>query len=386
MVKLLAKIFIKDCENYSDTGVRTGYGVLVGIVGTVLNFLLFLGKLIVGLVSSSVSVVADAFNNLSDAGSSIIAVAGYRIAAMPADREHPFGHGRAEYIAGLIVSCSIIFMALEIGKESLSKIFEPDELSADAVSLTVLAASILVKLYIFAYNRHIGRLINSAPMRAAAIDSLSDCISTVSATAALIVYLIWNINIDGYIGLAITFIIMKAGIEAAKESLMPLLGEKADDEYADRIKKAAAELDGIVGVHDLYVHNYGIGRDVISLHAEIPAEISFIEAHEIADALENRLADMFNAVVTVHMDPAVKDSEMSLHCKELVRDIIAEMSPEASMHDFRMVERDGRDVLIFDVEVPFGIGIKDEEIKARIVDGLHGYNSALDAVICVDKR
>ena len=386
MIKLLARIFIKDSENYSDPNVRTAYGVLTGIVGIVLNFLLFAGKLIAGIISSSVSVIADAFNNLSDAGSAVISIAGYRIAAMPADAEHPFGHGRAEYISGLIVSCSIIFMALEIGKESLTKIFTPDELTADAVTLAILGASILVKLYIFAYNRRIGRLISSVPMKAVAVDSLSDCISTVSATAALLVYLIWNVNIDGYIGLVISAMILKAGISAAKESLTPLLGQKADDDYIAGIRETAESFDGVIGVHDLYVHNYGVGRNVVSLHAEIAAGMSFIEAHEIADALENELQGKFGALVTVHMDPAVEDTERSTACKQLIREQISEISPDASMHDFRMIERDGRTVLIFDIEVPFGLEMTDGEIKKRVTDKIQGFDSSLDAVICIDKK
>jgi cation diffusion facilitator family transporter len=385
MIKLLAKIFIKDHENYADPAVRVRYGVLAGVLGIIMNFLLFVGKLAAGLISSSVSVVADSFNNLSDAGSSVISIAGYRIAAMPADKEHPFGHGRAEYIAGLIVSCSIIFMALEIGKESLSKIFSPDELTADPVTFMILGASILLKIYIFIYNRYVGDLINSAPMKAVAIDSLSDCISTFSAIAALLVWFIWGINIDGYIGLIITVIIIKAGIEAARGSLTPLLGQKADDEYIEGIRKTAKSFKGIAGVHDLYVHNYGVNRNVVSLHAEIPAKMTFVEAHEIADALENELSQKFGAVVTVHMDPVVDDTEISADCKKLIGELIADISPEASMHDFRMVEREGRNVIIFDIEVPFGLKLSDSEIEKHILDGIHSTYPELDIVICIDK-
>lgn len=384
MIKLLAKIFIKNSDNYSDPEVRTSYGVLTGVAGIVLNFLLFIGKLTAGLISSSVSVVADAFNNLSDAGSAVISIAGYRIAAMPADREHPFGHGRAEYVAGLIVATSIVFMALEIGRESLSKIIAPDELIAEPVTFAVLAASILVKLYIFAYNRSIGKLTDSAPMRAVAIDSLSDCISTFAAIAALTVYLIWNINIDGYIGLVITVIILKAGIEAAKQSLTPLLGQKADDDYISGIKETAGSFEGVVGIHDLYVHNYGVGRNVVSLHAEIPEHLSFIEAHEIADALENELRSRFNAVVTVHMDPALAENEHTAAYRELVGRIVSEVVPSASIHDLRMVERDGGTVLIFDIEVPFGLEMSDREIEDKVLAEIRSHS--MDAVICIDKQ
>lgn len=386
MVRVLARIFIKDSENYGDPKVRTAYGVLAGVLGIILNFLLFAGKLIAGIISSSVSVIADAFNNLSDAGSAVISIAGYKIAAMPADREHPFGHGRAEYIAGLIVSCSIIFMALEIGKESISKIITPDELSADLLSLVILGASILVKVYIFFYNRYLGRLINSAPMKAVAVDSLSDCISTLSAIAALLVYIIWGINIDGCIGLVISFIIIKAGIEAARESLTPLLGQKADDDYIAGIRETAEKFSGIAGIHDLHVHNYGVSSNVVSLHAEIPADKSFVEAHDIADALENELEKQFGAIVIVHMDPVADDTEQSVKCKETIVETLAGISPDAAMHDFRITEKNGRTVLIFDVEVPFGLEISDDEIKKRINDSISALDSSVSAEICIDKK
>ena len=277
-------------------------------------------------------------------------------------------------------------MAFEIGRESLSKIFNPDELSADLVSMIVLAASILVKLYIFTYNRGIGKLINSAPMKAAAVDSLSDCISTVSAIAALAVYLIWNVNIDGYIGLVITLIIVKAGIEAARESLTPLLGQKAEDDYIAGIRETAESFDGVVGIHDLYVHNYGVGRNVVSLHAEIPATMSFTEAHDVVDALENELQKRYGAVVTIHMDPVVEDNEQSSECKRIIREVLAEISPDASMHDFRMTEKGGGKVLIFDIEVPFGLAMSDSDIEQRVTDRLHAYDSTLETVICIDKK
>ncbi len=386
MVKLLARLFIKDSENYTDPNVRTAYGVLTGVVGIVLNFLLFSAKLIAGIVSSSVSVIADAFNNLSDAGSAVISIAGYRIAAMPADKEHPFGHGRAEYIAGLVVSSLIIFMALSIGKESVFNIISPDELAADPLSLCILGASIAVKLYIFVYNRGIGKLINSAPMKAVAVDSVSDCISTLSALAALVVFLLWGVNIDGYIGLLISLIIIKAGIEAARESLTPLLGQKADDEYIAGIRETAESFEGVVGVHDLFVHNYGVGKNVVSLHAELPADLSFTAAHDIADALENELQTRFNAIVTVHMDPAEEETELSSEYRRLIGSMLHCISPDATIHDFRVTERDGKRTLLFDIEVPFGLSIQDNEIKQRITDGLREFDSALDTVICVDKK
>ena len=385
MIGLLSRFFIKDRLNYADAKVRTNYGILTGTVGIVLNFLLFAGKLAAGLITSSVSVIADAFNNLSDAGSSIVSIVGCKIAAMPADSEHPYGHGRAEYAAGLIVAASIVFMALETGKESLSKIFAPEELNAGVLSVVILGASVLVKLYMFAYNRHYGKLIDSEPMRATAVDSLSDCISTLSAAAALIVYLVWGVNIDGWIGLFITFIILKAGVEAARSSLALLLGKKADEDYTARIKETVLAHSEVIGVHDLSVHNYGVNRNIVSLHVELPASMSFSEAHDIADIIENELAAKFSADVTIHMDPVCDDSEQAARYRELALSLIKTVSPDASMHDFRVNERGRRFIVAFDVEVPFGLPLSDDEIRERIERGFSEYDSTLGTSVRIDK-
>jgi len=386
MVRFLASIFIKNHKNLVDPRVRTAYGILTGIIGIIMNFLLFAGKLTVGLLTSSVSVTADAFNNLSDAGSSVVSVAGYKLAAVPADREHPFGHGRAEYVAGLIVSAAIVFTAFEIGSESLSKIITPTEINTDIVSVVILGASILVKLYMFVYNRRIGKLINSAPMKAVAVDSLSDCAATLSVIAALTVYMIWGINLDGYIGLFISLVILRAGISAAKESLMPLLGEKADDEFIEGIRQTVLAHDNIAGLHDLAVHNYGVGRNIISLHAELPADMSFVEAHETVDRIESELSDKYSATVIIHMDPVYEENADTAGYRSAVMKIIKAAEPEAEMHDFRVTERNGRRILIFDVEVPFGLKISDDELKKRITEGIAEYDSSLGTIVCIDKK
>ncbi|MCR4780655.1 MAG: cation diffusion facilitator family transporter [Ruminiclostridium sp.] len=386
MVKLLASIFIKDHTSYEEPRVRTAYGILAGVLGILMNFLLFGGKLAAGLITGSVSVTADAFNNLSDAGTSVVAIAGYKLAAMPADSEHPYGHGRAEYIAGFVVSGAIIFTAFEIGSEALTKIFEPSEINTGLVPMLILCASILIKLYMFVYNRRIGKLINSAPMKAVAVDSLSDCLSTGAVIIALAVYMLFGINIDGYIGLLIAVVILRAGISAAKDSITPLLGEKADDELISDIRATVLKNDNVLGIHDLAVHNYGVGRNIISLHAELPADMSFIEAHETVDLIETALREKFSASVTIHMDPIYEEDADTAGYREKVTAIIKEAEPTAEMHDFRVTERCGKRVLIFDVEVPFGLKISDEELKSHINSALAQYDSSLDTVICIDKK
>ncbi|MBQ3841943.1 MAG: cation transporter [Ruminiclostridium sp.] len=386
MIGLLAKAFIKDYKNYCNPDVRTGYGILTGVTGIVLNFLLFAGKLAAGIFASSVSLVADAFNNLSDAGSSIVSIAGYRIAAMPADSEHPYGHGRAEYIAGFVVSSLIILTAFEIGKESVEKILSPSELSVSALSFVVLGVSIFVKLYMFIYNRKYGKLINSEPMKATSIDSLSDCIATLSAAAAFAVYALWNINIDGYIGLFIALVILKAGIDAAKSSVTPLLGQKADDELIAGIRSDVLAHSEVIGIHDLAVHNYGVNRYVISLHAELPSSLTFTEAHDLADIIENELHRKYSASVIIHTDPVDADNSEADKCRNIVLSVLKEIDSGADIHDLRLTERSGQMYLAFDAEVPFGLKISDEEIKKRLTDKISEYDSSLTTSIFIDKK
>ena len=386
MIKLLSKIFIKNYTDYGNPAVRNQYGVLTGIMGIVLNLLLFAGKFLAGILTASIAVTADAFNNLSDAGTSIITMVGFKIAGMPADDEHPFGHGRVEYVAGLLVSIVIIIMGFELGKGSIEKIFNPEEITFSALSLGILIASVLVKLYICLYNRKIGKLINSATMKATAMDSLSDCISTISVIIGLVVFLIWNVNIDGYVGLLVAVFIFKTGIGAVKESLTPLLGEKADEEYIMDIKKSILSYDNIVGVHDLIVHNYGVGENVISLHAEVPATMGFMEAHEMIDMIENDLKKKYASCVTIHMDPVEADTEQSLKYKLLVNRAITSVNENITMHDFRMTDGVKCRNLIFDIEVPFKLKQSDSEIVQLITAKIKEQDENLNAVISVDEK
>ena len=385
MIGLLSRLFIKNYTDYKNPEVRRSYGFLTGIMGIVLNFLLFSGKFFAGIITSSISVIADAINNLSDTGSSLITLVSFKLASRPADDEHPFGHGRAEYIASLFVSVLILFMGFELEKGSIEKIINPEEISFNIISLVILGLSLLIKLYIFLYNRKIGGLISSSAMKATALDSLSDCISTIAVIAGLIVYLVFGINIDGYVGVLVGLFIFKTGVESIKESITPLLGEKADEEYIRGIKETALSYENVIGIHDLIVHNYGVGQNMISFHAEVPAEMGFMEAHEMIDIVENDMKKKYGCV-TIHMDPIVKDTEQSLMYKKLVNDVISEVNENISFHDFRMTDGNINRNLIFDIEVPFGIKESDEEIKNRIVNGIKAHYSNLNVVISVDKK
>lgn len=386
MVSLLSRIFIKDYKNVTDPAVRRSYGMLTGIMGIVLNLLLFCGKLFAGIITGAISVTADAVNNLSDAGTSVISMVGIKLAGRPADKEHPFGHGRMEYVAGLAVAAVILIMGYELGKDSIIKIFNPEEVTFSILSLAILAASVLIKFYICLYNRRIGKLVNSPAMKATAMDSLSDCISTAAVIAGLVVYEIFNVNIDGYVGILVALFVFKAGFEAAKESLTPLIGERPDKEYVEEIERTVMGYEGIIGIHDLIVHNYGVGSNIISLHAEVPSEMGFMEAHELIDEIENDLKEKYAAVATVHMDPVETTNETAQKYKELVKGFITEISPEISMHDFRMTDGVKNRNLIFDVVVPYSFKMNDNAIKALICEKIKREDENLNAVITIDKE
>lgn len=386
MITALAKIFIKDCDNTSDSKVREGYGMLTGVMGIILNLLLFAGKLFAGIITGAISVTADAVNNLSDAGSSVIAMVGMRLANRPADKEHPFGHGRIEYVAGLAVSLIIIIMGYELGRDSVMKIINPEEMTFSLLSVVILGASVLVKLYICLYNRKIGKLINSSAMKATAMDSLSDCISTAAVIIGLVVFSVFNVNIDGFIGVLVALFILKTGLDAAKESLAPLIGQPPEKEFVNEIYGTVMSYEGVVGVHDLIVHNYGVGADIISLHAEVPAEMGFIEAHELIDEIECDLRKKYAAVATVHMDPVETKNETAKMYKSLVSRIVSEINPDMSIHDFRMTNGEKNRNLIFDVVVPYSVKISDSQVIRDISERIKKEDQSLNAVITVDKE
>lgn len=386
MISLLTRLFIKDHKNTSDPAVREKYGMLTGVMGIILNLILFGGKLFAGIVTGAISVTADAVNNLSDAGTSVISMVGMKLAVRPADKEHPFGHGRMEYVAGLAVAAVIFIMGYELLRDSIVKIFNPEEVNFSVVSLIILVASVFVKLYICLYNRKIGKLINSPAMKATAMDSLSDCISTAAVIAGLLVFHFAKVSIDGYVGILVALFVFKAGFEAAKESLEPLLGQRPEKEYVEEIEKTVMSHPEIIGIHDLIVHNYGAGANIISLHAEVSADMGFMEAHELIDEIENDLKSRYAAIATVHMDPVETNNETAKRYKELVKGFISEISPEISMHDFRMTDGVKNRNLIFDIVVPFRFKMNDNAIKALICEKIKREDENLNAVITVDKE
>lgn len=386
MVTILSRWFIRNHEEYTNPDVRRAYGVLTGAVGIILNVILFAGKYLAGFLSGSVSVMADAFNNLSDAGSSFITLLGFHLAGKKPDPEHPFGHGRIEYISGLIVSMLIIVMGVELLKTSVQKIMNPQQMEISLITVLVLLASIVVKVYMSLYNRSYGKKLDSSAMKATATDSLSDCITTTVVLLSMLVYQFLHVNLDGWSGLVVAFFILIAGISSAKDTLSPLLGEAPDEEFVKEVEQMVMNHQDVVGVHDMVVHNYGPGRVMISLHAEVPGNQDIYSLHDEIDLIERELKQRFQCEAVIHMDPIATDDERVMGLRKEVEVLVKEYDMELTIHDFRMVEGPTHTNLIFDVVVPQGYKKTDEEISSeiarRITEKWHNYF----AVIKMEKR
>lgn len=377
MISLLSRFFIKDRTNYSDPEVRRSYGVLCGGLGIFLNILLFIGKFIAGAIAASVAITADAFNNLSDAGSSVVTLIGFKLSGQKPDPEHPYGHGRLEYISGLIVAMVIILMGFELLLSSIKKIAHPEDVTFSWLSLAILIASILVKAYMFFYNTATAKKIDSVAMKATAKDSLTDCIATLMALVAMIACRLWGIKIDGWCGALVSLFVLYSGLTAVKETISPLLGQPPSRELVEGIEQSVLAHEEILGIHDLMVHDYGPGRMIMSLHAEVPAEGSMIDLHDIIDNIERELKDKFSCEAVVHMDPVQTHDEQTAELKASVTEIIGKISPDLKMHDFRIVKGQTHTNVVFDVVVPFKFGLTDTQLIDRLSNAVkeaHGAN------------
>ncbi|MBQ3236866.1 MAG: cation transporter [Oscillospiraceae bacterium] len=385
MIKLLAKFFIKDNKNYTDQKVRSAYGYLCGILGIAINILLFGGKFMAGAISGSVAVTADAFNNLSDAGSSAISLIGFRLASQKPDPHHPFGHGRFEYIASLIISMVIILMGFELGKDSVGKIVAPVDVEYSALTFAILGISIFAKFYMFLYNRSIGKKIDSSTLKATATDSISDTVSTFAVLVSAVLCEAFDIMIDGWVGLVVAGFIMFAGISSAKETIDSLLGTAPDEEFCKKVQDIVLSHDGMIGIHDMIVHNYGPGRVFISLHAEVPSDGNFVDIHDTIDNIEHDIMNETGCLATIHMDPVDVRDEETAKMRAKVAEIIKETDEKISFHDFRMVSGPTHTNVIFDIVVPHDYKLSDGEIAKLIADKIHAHDEKYFAVIDVDK-
>lgn len=384
MIKLLIRFFIQNSEQTDAPEVREKYGILSGIVGIFFNILLFSLKFLAGLLSGAISIIADAFNNLSDAGSSIITMIGFRISTQEADSDHPFGHGRSEYIAGLIVSIIILIMAFELIHSSFMKILHPEPVSFTPIVLLILAVSILVKLYMYCYNTYISKKIASTALRATATDSFSDCLATSAVLLAMLVSHFLSVNIDGYCGILVGLFILWGGIQAARDTISPLLGQAPDPKFIQNIKSIVAQYPEVLGTHDLIVHDYGPGRRMISLHAEVPAKGDILKLHDTIDNIERRLQKELCCSAVIHMDPIMNDDAETLECQELVKGILAEIDPALSLHDFRIVKGPTHTNLIFDLVVPYQTPYSIDALKDAVKRKLQEKNAQYFAVIQID--
>lgn len=384
MVTLLVRLLIRQ-EGREEAEIRKAYGILCGAVGIFFNVLLFAGKFFAGTLSGSIAITADAFNNLSDAGSSVVTLLGFQLAGQKPDTHHPFGHGRMEYLSGLVVSMLILLMGVELGKSSLEKILHPEEVDFSPLIVGILCVSIAVKLYMFLYNKRIGKKLGSTAMEATAMDSLSDCVATTAVLAATLVGHFTGLLIDGWCGILVACFILWSGIGAARDTLDPLLGTPPTAEFVGRIRDLVMAHKGIIGIHDLIVHDYGPGRVMISLHAEVSASENVLELHDEIDNVENELREKLGCEAVIHMDPIVTDDGITEETRERVADLIHCIDDDINIHDFRMVSGPTHTNLIFDAVVPFGFRLSDEEVERKIKTAVRALDGNYYAVVKVER-
>lgn len=385
MTDLLVKIFVKNNDNIENKGVRISYGVLSSIVGIICNAILFAVKLIVGILINSVSVMADAFNNLSDAASSIISLIGVKLAGRPADKEHPFGHGRLEYIAALAVSFLILQVGLTSFESSFTKILDPEKVVFRPMLTGILLLSILVKIWLMVFNKKLGKRVNSTVMLATAADSMGDVLVTSATVVSAVVAGITDWQIDGYIGLIVSIVVMIAGVQIARDTLEPLLGQAIDREVYKNITGMVESYPGIVGTHDLIIHNYGPTHRMATIHVEVPNDTDFQKAHETIDKIERDIQEKMNIFLVIHMDPIEMNDVMVLEKRDLITSIIMNLDSKASIHDFRLVNGEYQINLIFDLVIPYSY-THDEEQKLlrKIMEELRKSDSRLNCVITLE--
>ena len=387
MTNLLIKLFIRSPRDTASPAVRRAYGTLVSTVGIILNLLLAAGKFTVGLLFGAISIQADAINNLSDAGSQIISLITFKLAAKPADRDHPFGHARIEYVASMIVSFLILLVGWELLSGSVDKIINPSETVFSWLAVAVLGASVLVKLWLCVFNRKIAKKIDSSVMRATAADSLSDAGATFAVLVATLVFKFTGWDPDAYMGILVALLILWAGIKILNDTKNSILGEKPSEETVAQIEAMVEEFrdQGAIGIHDLVVHNYGPGRVMASLHVEVDGDADIYASHDMADLIERRLAVECGIEATVHMDPiAIRDPRVS-ELRAYAEAIVTEIDDRLRIHDFRIVPGETHTNLIFDIAAPFELSVTNAELRSRVADAIHEKNNHLFAVITVDR-
>lgn len=385
--KLLVKSFVKNYEDVEKEKVRSSYGFLAGVVGIIVNILLFIVKLCVGFISQSIAVTADAFNNLTDAGSSVITILGFKLSNMPADEEHPFGHGRIEYLSALAVSFMVMIVGLQFIKSSIERILNPSAVQFEIIPFILIVVSVVFKIWLSSFNKFVGKKINSSALKAAGLDALGDVVTSSTVAFSLLASNWTSFPIDGYIGVAVALMILYSGFKLTKETLNPLLGEAPDPDLVIAIQKEVLNYEHITGVHDLIIHNYGPGKCMCSIHAEVPSDMSIVKIHEIIDAAEKEISEKLNVYLVIHMDPInVNDNEI-IETQHALLEILNNHPLVKSMHDFRVVGEGEKKNLIFDVVVDSNrkkVKITDEELKRDICNRVKSRYPNYNCIITID--
>ncbi len=384
MTNLLINAFVGKNQDANDAKVRGKYAALAGFTGILLNILLFVGKLTLGILAGSVAIIADAFNNISDAGSSVVTLIGFRLAAKPVDKEHPLGHGRIEYVSGFIVDMLIVLVGVELLKSSVDKIIRPVLPEVGAVTYCLLAAAIVVKVWLFFFYNKIGKKIRSSSIKGAAFDSLSDCVATALVLASSAVASVWGVAIDGYVGILVAAFILFTGLKAAKETTDLLLGSPPDPAFIDGIYQFAKGYPSVVGIHDVMVHDYGPGRQIVSFHAEVPSDSDINLAHEEIDKMERDMHEKFGCIVTVHLDPIVMNDPLVNEMRDVAASAVKEVNPDFSLHDFRMTIGENNVNVIFDLIIPVDCKLSAEEAEKAVVEKIQAQKSNCFCVIRVE--
>lgn len=381
MTSLLIRLFVKDRDNVGDPAVRNRYAMLASVTGIILNVLLFAGKLTLGLITASVAVVADAFNNMSDASSSVVTLVGFRMSGKHADKKHPMGHGRLEYISAFIVDMLIIVVGFELFMSSIDKIMSPELPDVSDALLIMLGAAILVKLWLFVYYGRIAKKINSAAIRAASFDSISDTVATTLVLVSALISRYTSVAMDGWAGIAVAAFILFTGFRAAKETIELLLGSSPDPEFVQKIYEFVKRYPQVVGIHDVMVHDYGPGRMIVSFHAEVPSDSNFCYAHDVVDCIERDMHDEFGCIVTIHIDPIDVNDERINEMRKFAEETAREVDPEFTIHDFRMTYGGKHYNMIFDLSIPTDSKYDDEEAATLVAERIKEKNPECFAVI-----
>ena len=385
MTELLIKLFLK--TNGEEAQQRHKYGVMAGVVGICCNLLLTVFKISTGLLTGAVSIVSDAVNNLSDAVSSIVTMVGFKVSGKPADREHPYGHGRVEYLTGFIIAAAVIAVALNFLKESVRNILHPGRLDVSVVTIIILAVSILIKLWMSVFYTKIANRISSEAMRATAADSRSDCITTGVALLSAIVMLLFKVNIDGYAGAVVSVVVMISGFMAARETIEPLLGKAPDQELIRSIEKEALSHEEILGIHDIRIHEYGHDISIASAHVEVPYTLTLVKAHEVIDEIEEALVKRGCVTeVTFHIDPVMIDDEEMMKLRRELTEYLQGIDTRISIHDFRMIHGELKDDLIFEILVPYDVKKTDQELREMLLDRLGKENKTYSMKLTIDRE